>query len=418
MASASAAGRLTKSAAPSTTASHSAAARAAGSKDNACHDAMDEEGAVLVSTGAVESTDLYYVAVFLSERDASEERVLTLQTSDAPTAVIAGLLPGAMYWFRWRAHNKSAPTTARGWRPYGEAFPCRAGEVNFDAVGAPGLPSKSKSNHSEFMYLYRVSEYTDDVDFLPNHNSASLGGQAGFLTNTDSSLFFNFNTTAISRYCVQYIPLSDKRPFADYVSCNGPEGRRWGNTPENPICICDVYSDRMIAHQTAQQMRAANCHSNSGCTCDDGNGGPPAANKTSRDSHWFIGRDPQYLPYAGPCCPSPPAPCPSCWDPAVQRETGGDYSTPKAGRCKAPHQPLGADPWTTGSCTWREPKTVDVIYGSRDLRPYGWQFAPGEGHRYPRAGENTTAITLANIEIFRQAWQRFDTRVGRRCCGC
>ena len=41
------------------------------------------------------------------------------------------------------------------------------------------------------MYLYRVSEYTDDVDFLGNHNSASLGGHTRatdqFLTARDEA---------------------------------------------------------------------------------------------------------------------------------------------------------------------------------------------------------------------------------------
>ena len=70
------------------------------------------------------------------------------------------------------------------------------------------------------------------------------------------------------------------------------------------------------------------------------------------------------------------------------------------------------------SCTWRASDTVDVIYGARDLRPYGWQFAPGEGQRYPRWPENTTDITLANIAVFAKAWERHDAQVGKRCCGC
>lgn len=101
----------------------------------------------------------------------------------------------------------------------------------------------------------------------------------------------------MSRYCVEYLPKTIPDPhsdpanppaFAAYVSCNGPEGRRWGNTPEDPICICDVWSDRMIAHEPADIIEA----SRPGCI--DGKGGPPAPNKTSEASRFFIGSDPQY----------------------------------------------------------------------------------------------------------------------------
>ena len=176
-----------------------------------------------------------------------------------------------------------------------------------------------------------------------------------------------------------------------------------------------------------------------GCSCDDGRGGAPAPNKTSAASHFFIGRDPQYLPYAGmwqvhqqsavrprfvgpfltDCwdhsCPNNLSECNSCWDPVAQLEIGADFSTPKAGECK-PGQALG-DP-LKGGCTWRASPVVDVIYGAVDLRPHSWQFAPGEGSHYPRFPDNTTVITLANIEVFKQAWVRHDTKVGKRCCGC
>ena len=55
-----------------------------------------------------------------------------------------------------------------------------------------------------------MSEYTDDVDFLPNHNSGDMMGQAAFLTNTNGGMFFSMNTTAISRYCIEHVD----RPFA------------------------------------------------------------------------------------------------------------------------------------------------------------------------------------------------------------
>jgi hypothetical protein len=236
-------------------------------------------GACSVATTPTPNTDSYYVAVFATQADAapadgSAPRVLTLTLSKTASAVVSGLVAGRKYWFRWRSHNASNPTLARGWRDYGPSFACTTGlPVDSLSLPAPRAPSfvsgnADGNNRSKFMYVYRVSEYTDDVDFLTNHNSASEAGQAGFLTNTDSSLFFSFNTTAVSRYCIEYLPSAvpdpakdpdDSPEFAAYVSCNGPEGRRWGNVPEDPICICDVWSDRMIAHQTAEVINSS-CH--------------------------------------------------------------------------------------------------------------------------------------------------------------
>ena len=52
--------------------------------------------------------------------------------------------------------------------------------------------------------MYRVSEYTADLDFLDNHNSASSEAQAAFVTNTNDALFFG-DLTPIARYCVVHV---------------------------------------------------------------------------------------------------------------------------------------------------------------------------------------------------------------------
>ena len=159
---------------------------------------------------------------------------------------------------------------------------------------------------SRFMWVYRVSEYNDNVDFLPNHDGADIRGQASFLTNTNSEMFFSLNTSSISRYCVEYTPSSGPGGFAPYVSCNGPEGRPYGNTPEDPICICDAHYDRMIAHENASTLAKA-CHASynyssgaGGCVCGDG---WPNASRTTAASAQFIGHDPLYLPHYPTCCP-------------------------------------------------------------------------------------------------------------------
>lgn len=142
------------------------------------------------------------------------------------------------------------------------------------------------SGHN-FTEIFRVSEYTTDFDFLPNHDGASFEASSAFLTNTNDDSFFNLNVSSppVTRYCVEHLlppptssslhhhrhtddattepslPLRLRLPlpsdgFADYISCNGPEAKPRNNR-EDPICICDVFADRMISLQTASEMDAA-----------------------------------------------------------------------------------------------------------------------------------------------------------------
>ena len=173
-------------------------------------------GSIAVSTAPTPDTDSYYVAVFATQADAEPDdgtapRVLTLTRTKTASAVVSGLRPGTKYWFRWRAHNDSYPTLARGWLDYGPSFTCTTGlPAGLLPAPAPAFAADKPGGNSgtKFMYVYRVSEYIDDVDFLTNHNSASEAGQAGFLTNTDSSLFFSFNTTAVRLSVSQTVALS------------------------------------------------------------------------------------------------------------------------------------------------------------------------------------------------------------------
>ena len=312
-------------------------------------------GSVQLHTLAVPQTDLYYVAVFRSATEASypasgrrgasaEGLLLTLTTSAVPRVNVAGLRSATEYWFRWRSHDSAAPSTVAGWRNFSAPFSCTTGGTAAEALlqqprapSAPEPPVAGTRGGSRFMWIYRVSEYNDNVDFLPNHDSADLRGQAAFLTNTNSDMFFSFNTSSISRYCVEYAPSDDGGSgFAPYVSCNGPEGRPFGNIPESPICMCDVHYDRMIAHEKASTLAQA-CPSpynyssgTGGCVCGTG---WPNGNRTTVASARFIGHDPLYLPYYPTCCAAG-GDCDSdhhpgsgtgssCWDPDTQIRFGG-----------------------------------------------------------------------------------------------
>ena len=118
-------------------------------------------------------------------------------------------------------------------------------------------PVRFRTSHpsTAFAELYRVSEYTTEVDFLDNHNSASKEAQIGFLTSTNDNDFFKLAASPVTLYCVEHVNVTQVGRFAPYVSCNGPEARP-RNDPKDPVCICDVYADRLIAQQPATQMNA------------------------------------------------------------------------------------------------------------------------------------------------------------------
>jgi len=113
-------------------------------------------------------------------------------------------------------------------------------------------------SHVRYTEVYRVSEYTYEVDLLDNHDSASHDAQAGFLTSTNDNDFFKLEKAPVTRYCVEhYTPQEDEMGrvtgYAPYVSCNGPEADP-RNSPSDPLCICDVYPDRLIGLQNKSQM--------------------------------------------------------------------------------------------------------------------------------------------------------------------
>jgi hypothetical protein len=103
-----------------------------------------------------------------------------------------------------------------------------------------------------FTAMYRVSEYTYDIDYLRNHDSADMKGSAAFLTSTNDNEFFQLRAAPVAEYCVEHFdaPKADAEAagarvngFAPYVSCNGPEADPRSH-PSDPMCICDVYADR------------------------------------------------------------------------------------------------------------------------------------------------------------------------------
>jgi hypothetical protein len=130
--------------------------------------------------------------------------------------------------------------------------------------------------------------------------------QVAFLSSTNDNLFFQLNKSPVAAYCVERtpIPSGNNEGFAEYVSCNGPEANP-RNDPGDPICICNVFPDRMIALQTAAEMNQAcgpvqwasdGSHSSPPCNCT-GADGVVSKWSTPNTSDYFVSAMPAWLPY-------------------------------------------------------------------------------------------------------------------------
>lgn len=275
---------------------------------------------------------------------------------------------------------------------------------------------RTGSRTTNFTTLYRVSEYINQVDFLDNHNSADFYGQAAFLTSTNDNLFFKLETWPITEYCVEFqqppksSSTSLNEGFADYASCNGPEAKP-RNNPADPVCICDVYADRLIALQSVERM-TQDCgnvswypdgsHSDPTCYCK--------ATPESNRSQWtppilsdkYIGMMPTWLPYFYYQVPLRKY---------NRTRFGENFSTPKKGKC-LPDQTIG-----DGGCTWKPAATSRVIFGDRLLQR-GWNNTVVNHWPLHKFGPNSTDQILENTPIFRDAWDSLSEYFTHRCCGC
>eukprot|EP00038_Savillea_parva_P028707 m.66612 g.66612 ORF g.66612 m.66612 type:complete len:300 (+) comp8371_c0_seq2:191-1090(+) len=262
--------------------------------------------------------------------------------------------------------------------------------------------------------IYRVSEYTYDVDFLTNHNSADLEGQVAFLTSTNDNLFFQMSKSPVAVYCVQRLPApnapSDNDGFADYVSCNGPEANP-RNQPADPICICNVFPDRMIGLENATEMNAAcgkvqwasdGTHDSPPCNCT-GADGVRSKWSTPNASDYYVGAMPTWLPYFYFQTPAETYPG------AVR--FGINYATPKKGECSQ-DAPVGQ-----GGCTWRRDAAATVIWGN-DLLNRGWNRTAVNHWPLRMHGPNTTQQILSNLPVFKAALKGVTSLMTHRCCGC
>lgn len=184
------------------------------------------------------------------------------------------------------------------------------------------------------------------------------------------------------------------------------------NRPENPICICDVYPDRLIALQAAEeivgscghvQLHPDGSHDSPACNCTAANG---TRSKWVVPGHSLrhIGRSPVWLPYFYYQLPMAAYP--------GRRHIGSFYSTPAGGRCQE------GDAVGTGGCTWRRLPQVRVLYPTTLLQ-HGWNATPSSHWPLRVHGPNTTEQTMQNIGAFMRAKRSAQAGwLTPRCCGC
>jgi hypothetical protein len=190
--------------------------------------------------------------------------------------------------------------------------------------------------------------------------------------------------------------------FSDYLSCNSDEVDGYGNDPRDPRCICIVYDDRLLSHQTKPELDR-DCYvgtipwvDETVCNCS-GNPSGGELPMPGNPSLTHVGRAPVYLPYvAYKVVPAASYP--------GEKASGFNYHFPKGGRC-----PEGVAVGTNG-CTWRRLPRARLLYG-QDLLEAGWDTA-----FVPDTLTNQTH-TLANNEAFRRAWKKLDATVAADPCG-
>jgi hypothetical protein len=383
---------------------------------------------ITIAFDAVPKSDLYYVGL-IDER----YRVVALTTVAGDSgldclrghtgacstrvppqrnATFGGLSAATTYTFSLRSHPASAPSIVWGWRNATlERVSCSTLSIGSETRTAAehSASKRGAGGRSQFTRMFRVSEFTYDVDFLPNHNSADLDGQVAFLSSGAPDGVPEFSQLPITEYCVEHLD----RPFAEYISCNGPEASP-RNTPSDPICICNVYADRMIGLQNVSTMdaacgptveRADGTHAANPCNCSrNGPQGPGPFDKwtVSHASELFVGSERVYLPYF-------------YYQEQLQsheyagiRSFGAWFSTPSKGRC-GEDQALGTD-----GCTWKRSPRARVVYGD-ELLARGWNATHVNHWPLHKVAHNNTRQCLTNLPIMVAAFAQHRVRSSPEC---
>jgi hypothetical protein len=242
--------------------------------------------------------------------------------------------------------------------------------------------------------VYRISELCGgpagapcEPDFLYDHDAGSLLADVDFITMTsikpsNSShghhhhFIGDFNGSVITSYCVE----RRDEPFADYVSCNGPD-------PEHYSCACNNWIDRCIGRIDVSPCVGFDCH---------------CSNASLATSAERIGRMPVYAPFPhvnhssmGGDCHTPP--------PQRSSFLGSWYSFPSQAECPAGTPPTARAGRATADCSWAR--------GTSQIFVHGWQLLE-------RGFNRSDVLDIAQLEQNRGVIAAAFASHPTRCCGC
>eukprot|EP00940_MAST-03C_sp_MAST-3C-sp2_P001530 g1530.t1 len=219
-------------------------------------------------------------------------------------AILPSTLSNYSYYATVRPHIRGRQFyTSGNWGRVGRGEKCRASSKQSRNVDLSGHFWKDESL---YLSLIRQSEFTDEVDYLANHDSGDTLGDAAFLTVSaaasanDSLINVSFVNSTFTKYCVEILPARLDFPtrsgngsyFADYLSCNFHSP-----TPSTPKCECQCWADRCIAADATEST----CHKegNPSIKCDWDDTGYnctcPCSTQGLRASNTYVGWMPVYM---------------------------------------------------------------------------------------------------------------------------
>lgn len=209
--------------------------------------------------------------------------------------------------------------------------------------------------------------------------------------------FFDFERSPIVEYCVETAvvsstPIGKYTNGVPYTSCNAPEGEAFGNTARRPICISAAYADRVIGHQTKQEVEAS-CG-----VAGPSNGWYPRCNVSGTDTVFYSSSS---LPYRHMGTLSVYSPFyyfqfpGTGYMPGASAEIGTWFAFPAPGACNQT-QSVG-----DGGCTWKRQPRSRILWGV-DLLAAGWNASNTFDERTGDRANMTTMVST-NIAAFRRA---------------
>lgn len=128
-----------------------------------------------------------YLGLFRDDAAIKVPSALVLATASEPAVNVTGLAPATAYTLRWRSRETTVVNFDWGWGNWSAPFVCTTAARAATADGAPAVPALVSPpplvpEQARTVRMYRVSEFSLDVDFLSNHSSGDAGGEAVLLS--------------------------------------------------------------------------------------------------------------------------------------------------------------------------------------------------------------------------------------------